>query len=179
MVKAYGPIDDVLNEYLLSDSKSKSEFLFDEPSSGQLQEAYIQKVQILDLDDQPIKEVKLGQHWKLKVFFKVNQSLQGFIAGVGFETNLGMPIRTVWSEVNKLNSGEYCATFEEREILFASGEYKVAIGLSNNERNIHYSDDVVILRVSEIGELTQDSAYIKTKGSGVILNKGNIKISGV
>jgi lipopolysaccharide transport system ATP-binding protein len=179
MIKAQGQIDEVLNEYLLSDSKSKSEFVFENSPSVLTQEAYVQKVQLLDLEDRPIKEVKLGQPWKMKVFFKVNQTMSDFVAGVGFETNLGMPIRTVWSDALAVNRGEYCATFEEREILYSSGEYKIIIGLSNNGRTIHYSDDVVVLRISEIGELTQDSSYLKTKGSGVILNKGNIRVSNV
>ncbi len=179
MIKAYGQIDDVLNEYLLNDTKSKSEFVFENSSSVLSQETYIQRVQLLDIDGNPIKEVRLGQSWKLKVFFKVNQMLQSFVAGVGFETNLGMPIRTVWTKAVAVNPGEYCATFEEREILYASGEYKVTIGLSNNERTIHYSDDIVVLRISEIGELTQDRSYLRTKGSGVILNKGNIVLSAI
>jgi len=177
MVKAYGAMDEVLNEYLLNDSKNRSEFLFENTPSVMNQEAFIQKVQLLDLNDLPIKEVKLGQSWKLNVFFKINQTMQSFVVGIGFETNLGMPIRTVWSEARVINPGEYCATFDEREIMYSSADYKVIIGLSNNERTIHYSDDVVRLRISEIGELTQDPSYLKTKGSGVILNKGNIVVS--
>ena len=87
--------------------------------------------------------------------------------------------RWIWTKAVAVNPGEYCATFEEREILYASGEYKVTIGLSNNERTIHYSDDIVVLRISEIGELTQDRSYLRTKGSGVILNKGNIVLSAI
>jgi lipopolysaccharide transport system ATP-binding protein len=177
MVKAYGQIEEVLNEYLLSDSKSKSEFVLENSPSVLSQEAYIQKVQLLDMDNRPIKEVKLGQPWKLKVYFHVNEAMNHFVAGVGFETNLGMPIRTVWSEAGAVTPGAYCATFEEHDLFYSSGEYKVTIGLSKNERTVHYSDDVVVLRISEIGELTQDRSYLKTKGSGVILNKGNITVS--
>ncbi len=176
MIKAQGSIDHVLNEYLMNDSKSKSEFVFEETTSLLSQEAYIQKVQFLDLNNTPIKEVKLGQSYRLKVFFKVNEPLQSFIAGIGFETNLGMPIRTVWSAASVIQPGEYCAIFEESELLFSSGEYKVTIGLSNNERPIHYSDDQVVLRISEIGELINDRSYVRTKGSGVILNQGNIRV---
>ena len=179
MVKAYGGINEVLNEYLLSDTKSRSEFVFETTPSVLMQEAFIQKVQLLDVNNHPIKEVKLGQPWKLKVFIKVNQFLQSFITGVGFETNLGMPIRTVWSDAVAVNPGEYCVTLEEREIFYSSGEYKVIIGLSNHERTIQYSDDIVVLRISEIGELVQDSSYVKTKGSGVILNKGNLVVSAI
>ncbi|HSZ71257.1 MAG TPA: ABC transporter ATP-binding protein [Cytophagaceae bacterium] len=175
-IKAQGSIDHVLNEYLLSDSKSKTEFIFEQTDSVRLQEAYLIKAQVLDLNDYPIKEVKLGQAWKLKVFLQVNQPMQNFIVGVGFETNLGMPIRTVWCPRTVVETGEYCVTFTESDILFSSGEYKVTIGITNNERTIQYSDEDVVLRISEIGELVNDGALIKTKGAGVILNKGNIAI---
>ena len=175
-IKAQGSIDHVLNEYLLSDSKSKTEFVFEQTPSIRSQEAYLIKAQILDLDDQPVKEVKLGQAWKLNVFLQVNQPMENFIIGIGFETNLGMPIRSIWSQRTAVREGEYCMTFKETEILFSSGEYKITVGVTNNERTIQYSDEDVVLRISEIGDLINDSTLIKTKGAGVILNKGNIDI---
>ena len=176
LVKTIGSIENVLNDYLTQHSTSKSEFFFDSTDVTSKQEAFVKRVEICDVDGRKVAEVKLGQPWKLKVFFKVNEPMDSFIIGVGFETQIGMPIRTVWSKSGCVDVGGYCATFDESQIILASGEYKITIGLSNNERTISYSDNDVVVRISEIGDLVLDCDYVKTKGSGVILNKSNVVV---
>ena len=102
--------------------------------------------------------------------------MDSFIVALGFQTNLGFPIRTLYSDAVVVTPGEYCATFREESIFLASGDYSLVIGLSNYERTIHYSDNFAVMRISDIKGAKGNDSFVRTKGAGIILNKSTIKI---
>lgn len=174
---AEGDVERVVAEYIANNKRSKaSVYSIARPEGLEMGNGFIHRVVIEDVNNKPLSEIPLGIPFQVKVDFDVIKPTEHFIAALGFQTMLGLSLRTIYSQPVSILPGSYTACFKLDDILFSSGDYRVVVGLSSYERAFHYSDNEVVISIEESGEALLDNTYVRTKGVGFILNKGNIEI---
>ena len=141
-VVQHGPIRDTIDYYQQNMATSTHEFDMPLPvlknSLG-----YAEKVFIEDEFGSPCSVLPTGKAFQIRVRFTVAERVPHFIVGIGFTTMDDLPIRTVWSKPSQLSAGTYEAVFREENVFFASGKYKINVGLSVREQAIYYNDSRV------------------------------------
>lgn len=168
-----GSIDKIVDRYLQTNEGARSVFLIPEPENKTVGYAY--KVCIEDMKGDPLMEVPVGSDWKARVYFKLNQSVEHFIIGLGMSSNMDQSLRTTWSDPADLSAGEYEAVFENTDVMFTTGNYKLVIGLSSHVRTFQYIDNLVSITISDAGDVAKNKSIVNTQ-SGLILNPMEIKI---
>jgi hypothetical protein len=105
--------------------------------------------------------------------------MEHFIIGIGVSTTSEVPVYTAWSKATTLEQGVYEAIFINDELFFATGNYRLAVGLSNNETNFHFVDEVLSFQILEIKEdsLKAESRILKTTGTGLVINPLTVNIN--
>lgn len=161
-----GPITSAIENYF-EQIEIKSTYTF-EPNHDI--EACVMEVQINNEQGQPTKNISFGEKWQVKVIVKVNSPLRNFIISLGILDVLNYPIRTVWMPEQKVEPGVYTAVFTEKELLFASGNYKLVVGLSAGSRNFQYKDENMFLYIDEHTKLDANLYLSKNQKTGFILN---------
>ena len=73
-------------------------------------------------------------------------------------------------------AGYYEAVFLQNDILYASGHYRLVVGISTYERAIQYIDKGLSVHISEVMENT-DERIIRNKNVGYILNPADVKLT--
>lgn len=167
-----GDVTPVISNYLLSlntNSKSKFEFTFDSSLN-----AYAYKMKLMDIHGAALNEISIGKPWKVEVYFKVNREQDNLIIGLGMLDSNEIPIRTSWTKADKYQSGDYIATFEENDIIFCTGRFKLLIGLSIGKTSIQYIDQNLWFNFSDMTELNLPN--IQQTTNGVILNQMKMNI---
>jgi lipopolysaccharide transport system ATP-binding protein len=130
---------------------------------------------ILDANKRIVNEIPTGENWAVSVRFKINKTQPAFVIGLGLQSMFGSAITTSWSEAQAIEPGIYEATFYNQDIFYTSGQYKIAIGLSNNHQSYFYNDTEVYLTISDVGSEYQNHRIIN-KASGLILNQNSVEI---
>ncbi len=172
-----GPIDNVISSYINNNSLSNGYF---EIKKNHIENANdlgsILSVSILNNNNNVIGEVATGGIWKIKIVFKIEKTNDNFVVGYGLQNAFGNPINTSWSIAQKIEKGTYEVIFTNDEIFYNTGQYKLAIGLSNNNNSYFYNDSEAFLVVSDAG-IAYETARILNKASGLILNQLPFKIN--
>lgn len=133
-------------------------------------EACLLELQISNESGEAVTNISFGENWKVKIKVQVNSYLRNFIVSVGILDALNYPIRTVWMPEREVHPGLYIVTFTEKDLLFASGTYKLVVGLSAGNRNFQYTDDNIFFYIDESS--ANDTSHLKSKDqrTGFILN---------
>jgi lipopolysaccharide transport system ATP-binding protein len=160
-------IDAVVNRYLQNNEENKAEFEIPKPTEVSFGYAY--KCIIEDLKSNAIHEIPLGASWRIRVKFKLEKDTEHFIMGCGLVSSMDTAIRTSWSKAQDLKAGEYEMLFEHSDVMLKTGNYKVVIGLSSNQRAFQYCDNIVHISISDAGETAHNNRILNTQ-SGLILN---------
>jgi hypothetical protein len=134
-------------------------------------EASVLRIELRDYEDNPISEIPLGSKWKILVRFQINRPINNFISAIGILTSGEFPIKTSWQLPFDADKGIYESIFEENEIVLATGQYKVCIGLSQGKRSIQYFDGIFNFDVIPVNNDIDISIVNYEGGSGVILNQ--------
>ncbi|MCE2772072.1 MAG: ABC transporter ATP-binding protein [Bacteroidetes bacterium] len=169
-----GGIDDVIGKYLDQNSSEQAVFEFDPPAGADLP-GKIDSVGIENVSGKPVAEIPVLTHWQVRVNFTIYKPLDHFILGLGISTLMEQPVRTVWDSAKPMKPGTYDAVVSFNDIMLAPGIYKLIIGLSEQQRNFHYEDNVVTFEVSDAAEAKPDDRIINYR-SGLILNQCPIQI---
>jgi lipopolysaccharide transport system ATP-binding protein len=171
LIAEQGLIQQVLNSYIDTSGDIQSIYEIQPPENKTESVAYIYRIEIKNADGKIVKEVPVGEQWKITICFHVNQKCSHFIMGMSLKSLSDFAINTSWSEAMELEKGEYQFTFINNEILLASGKYYFNIGMSNYERNLQHIENAGILTIAETGEIVvRENKIIRTAGTGVILN---------
>jgi lipopolysaccharide transport system ATP-binding protein len=170
-----GEMNGVINSYL--DAKDFSQSIFEIALSPEFQKmpGYIYKIQIENENNQLISEISIGKTWQIRIFFTLNEDVDQFVIGLGLVSSLGMPIRTSWSNSDFFKKGNYEVIFKNNDIFFATGIYKLTVGLSKKQQAFHYVEDAANITVSDVSSITENKRVLNTQ-SGLVLNPMEIEI---
>jgi lipopolysaccharide transport system ATP-binding protein len=171
----------VINNYLKNDYIQPAIVDIDPDSHApeQLEFGFAKFIRIEDFEGRVLPQVAIGQYWQVRVRFRINKPLQHFIVAIGLHSSSQIPIWTCWSTAMEIQEGEYEAIFKNDNILLASGNYPLTLGLSNYEKSFHTIENVISLEVADIknDSIKNDSQLIRTAGSGLILNQSKVIIN--
>jgi lipopolysaccharide transport system ATP-binding protein len=170
-VIASGKAEQVINSYVAGGFQSLSEFLILPPEGDVPGFAY--KVVIEDNSGKPSNEIPIGEPWQVRIHIKINQRIEHFIIGLGFLTDLNMPLSTSWSKPVTIEPGEYQAVFREETVLLTTGVYPLVVGLSTHGRTFQYAENSGYLRVAEV---SKGLDLVQVQGCGLILNQLQVEI---
>ncbi|MCW5901930.1 MAG: ATP-binding cassette domain-containing protein [Cyclobacteriaceae bacterium] len=168
-----GPILDIIERYLEIFTET-AEYHFERPETDT--GGWVKAVTIEDLNGELLPVIPVGQAWQVRITFRLNRDFESFIVALGINTKEDFPLRTIYSKAVWTKAGIYEAIFAQGDILYASGHYKLVIGISTYERAIHYIDKGLSLHISELmGEV--DERIIRNKNVGYILNPADVSIN--
>jgi ABC-type glutathione transport system ATPase component len=168
LVIANGVINSVLNTYMDEGEKGFSEYAFNGNNNSN-KIAFVKKIRIEDLNGKSTTEIPIGKSWIVKVFFKVTAPIKNLVVGLGMINNLETPVRTSWNLPQDFSPGDYIASFEENQIFFSSGRYRLLVGLSVKGLSIQYLDDNIYISISDVVENIGDSVI--RSDNGILLNQ--------
>jgi lipopolysaccharide transport system ATP-binding protein len=160
-------IDSVVNRYLQNNEDAKAEF--DLPKPAEISFGYAYKCVIEDMKGNAILEIPVGSSWRVRIKFKLEKDTEHFIMGFGLVSSMDIALRTSWSKAQDLKAGEYEMLFEHSDVMLTTGNYKVVIGLSSNQRAFQYCDNTVHISISDAGDTAHNDRIVNTQ-SGLILN---------
>jgi lipopolysaccharide transport system ATP-binding protein len=168
-----GSTDMIIGKYINSDSSLQSDFEIPPPQDKNAP-AFASKLTIENLDGTPINGFRVGAPWQIRVTFTVVRQTEHFIAGMGINSDRGVPLWTVWSEPQDLGPGDYSIVFSNSNVLLCAGTFSIIVGLSSHERTFHYTEDAGHLVLSNV---THEVGALKVNGNcGFIVNPMNIAV---
>jgi lipopolysaccharide transport system ATP-binding protein len=167
-----GEMRDVIDQYLTMgiSNDSQSTFNIDENRI-----AGVLKVLLANENGEPIYEVPIGKKWIIKVYYQINSPVKNFICAAGLLNPLDLPLNTSWQKPLSLEPGVYCAEFKETEIIYATGRYKVSIGLSIGIRNIQHIEDAISLNIIPLIDTVDETVMKHDANTCAILNQFEMK----
>ncbi len=168
-IKYSGETTKVIEEYFKSSFASRAVFDISLPENTQDMEGFAYRLQIEDLDGNPISTIPVGKKWQVRIYFRMNKRTSHFIIGIGISNTMDVNFRTTWSSPMEIEKGEYEVVFRDTNILMSAGEYKILIGLTSFQRSIQYAENIAVLRISEIDEIN-DERILRISGNGLVLN---------
>lgn len=172
-----GSIDSVISSYMNNNVLSNGYFEIEKNQIENLSAlGVVLSVSILNSNGEVMGEIPTGSVWKIKVKFRLNKDHDFFVIGYGLQSLFGNPVNTSWSAGQKLQKGVYEAVFTNNEIFYSTGQYKIAVGLSNNNHSYFYNDTESFLSISDAGVAFETDRIIN-KDSGLILNQIPVAIT--
>lgn len=160
-------IDKIVTKYIQLPGLSRSSF--EVPENLRTEQAYAHLITIMNVNNEPIQEVPVGDDWKVKINFRINKPQRHFILGLGIVSAFDQPIRTTWTAPEALGAGEYEVIFSNTDLMLTTGVYKLIIGLSEEERTFQYLDNLAEITISDAGDVAKNNRIVNTQ-SGLILN---------
>ena len=180
-IQTIGDVEHILDRYFHKEVASVLSMEIDPATYTQLQHinGFAQTVSFEDLAGKKLDVVPVGKYWQVKIKFTLVTAKEHFIIGIGIATSNEIPVYTAWSRAEKMEIGTYEVVFINDELFFATGHYRLAVGLSNNETNFHFIEEAISFQVLEIKEdsIKDDERILKTSGTGLIINPINVNIT--
>lgn len=171
-----GPIESVMSSYMSNNVLSNGYFEIEKNQIENLNNlGTVLSVSFLNNNNEIVGEIPTGAVWKIKIKFRLDKDNDFFVIGYGLQSLFGNPINTSWSTGQKMQKGVYEAVFTNKEIFYSTGQYKIAIGLSNNNHSYFYNDSESFLCISDAG-IAYETDRIINKDSGLILNQVPVEI---
>lgn len=168
LLEASGSILNVIESYAKSRQTKNKTYAF--PSKISVDQiAFFENLELVDEDENQVDEIPIGKKWKVKIRFVVQHAVQKLIVGFGMLNNQEVPIRTSWSEPCNVEKGIYEICFEENEIVFSPGEYRIVLGLSIGRISIQYLETDLFINIADSFE-NIDHRIMDTKSS-ILLNQ--------
>jgi lipopolysaccharide transport system ATP-binding protein len=167
-----GDTDSVLKTY--SETGMNAQFTYNLPRpKDENVPGYAHKLTIEDKNGNPTFSIPVGNPWQVRVNFTITRNIEHFVIGLGLFTSEDLPLRTSWSKACSVVPGEYEAVFNEDTVILGTGRYILVVGLSENNKAIHYVENAAIL---DIAEFSEEFDFVKVSSVGSILNPMNIEI---
>jgi lipopolysaccharide transport system ATP-binding protein len=179
-IQANGDVQQIIDLYFKKESNSSlaREIEMSNLTETNLSTGYPLHLKFEDLAGVPLDVLPVGKYWQLRIRFKLEKPLEHFIISIGISTSNDVAVYTAWSEPESISPGIYEAVFANNQLLFATGHYRLAVGLSNHERAIFYSDDIINFEILDIKEVNiiDDTRILRTAGCGVVINPIKVDI---
>jgi lipopolysaccharide transport system ATP-binding protein len=172
----YRDSSSIINSYIQNSLASNSVINVPIPKDTSTIQGYVYKVHIEDLYSNIMNEIRVGNPWQIRVFFKIEKKVNNFIIALGITSMMEVNIRTSWSSKSDIEKGYYEAVFREKDLLLSAGSYNITIGLSSNEQTFQYNENVAVLAISPVADLSLNKSIIRISDTGFILNPMDIEI---
>jgi len=167
-----GKVEYAIENYLSNQSKEiKSVFEINESFLDN--EGLIEKIEILDSQNNLKQRFSIGEKFKIRIYFSFLNGINNVIIGIGFLNELDIPFRTVWTKPQKFNKGKYIVEFEEKDLYFGKGIYSIILGLSTQNYVFYYKEKIAFI---EFGEECNIPDIVNIKAAGIIVNPIDYKI---
>lgn len=164
-----GPMNKIIDQYLVHGFSNTNERTF-EVNTNKV--ASVIKVKLTDIEGNPIYEAPIGKKWVVKVYFRISKPVENFVSAIGMVNSLEVSINTSWQEPMSLQPGVYCSEFKQNEIIYATGNYRIAVGLSfDGLKVIQYIEDAIDLNIVPIVEDIDETVVIYNTSAGAVLNQ--------
>lgn len=167
-----GSMKTVLDKYLNQSILKVNERLFEVDKN---QVAGVLRVELTDENNNQIYEVPVGKKWVIKVYFLINRPVTEFICAVGIVNPLDVPLNTSWQKPLALQPGTYCAEFKQEDIVYATGRYKIHIGLSIGMKNFQHIPDAIDLHIVPVIDNVDETVMKHDANTSAILNQLSMK----
>jgi lipopolysaccharide transport system ATP-binding protein len=168
-IVANGEVDVIVDKYLEISQKSQDTYKLFENDTSKV--ASVVKVELADEEGNPTSDFALGKPWVVKVYYQVNEPVENFICALGLTSSMDVALNSTWNKPQNLQKGIYCTTFKESVINYATGSYKIQIGLSIGNVNFQHFEDALIFNIVSVIETLDDNVIKYDAGSGIILNQ--------
>lgn len=175
-VKAIGPIDHVIDEYLAAHTSEGAVYDLPLPQHKEEVPGYAYKLTIEDREGNKAPEIPVGKPWKVTVAFRMTRKTEHFIIALGFNSSLDVPLRTSYSKAQEINAGYYKAVFYFDDIIWAVGKYNLILGMSSYERSFHYIENAGQVTIADVSDVSDNERIIRNSGTGLVLNPVTIDI---
>lgn len=175
-VNLSGTIDQVINKYLASGDASQSVYEIAPPTNIADMAGFAYRLQVEDSNGNLVNEIPVGKPWQIRVHFKLTKKVNHFIIALGISNSIDLNLRTTWSKQMDLPEGKYEAVFKEELLLFATGTYHLALGLSSYEKSLQYIENVASIYISDVADANLDKTIVRTSGTGLFLNPMGVEI---
>lgn len=175
-MRQYDTVDKVIENYSQLSTDTQSVYVIPAPADREKAFGYLVRLAIEDPGGQEVNEIRVGDGWQVRISFTINTPVKHFIIALGLSDARDFNVRTAWSSPVDITAGEYDAVFTEDQLLLATGQYNLAIGLSSSEQAIQYVENVAQINISSIAVDDLDKRIIRTSGTGVLLNTMGIHI---
>lgn len=180
-IQANGDVQQIIDLYFKKESNSSlaREIELSNLTETNLSTGYPLHLKFEDLAGIPLDVLPVGKYWQLRIRFKLEKPLEHFIISIGISTSNDVAVYTAWSEPESISPGIYEAVFSNNQLLFATGHYRLAVGLSNYERSFYFNEDILsfeILDIKEVG-FKSDARIVRTSGTGIVLNPISVTIN--
>ena len=176
-VNLCGNMEHVISKYLASGDASQAVYDIAPPTGVADIAGFAYRLQVEDANGNLVNEIPVGKPWQIRVHFKLTKKVNHFIVALGISNAIDINLRTTWSTEMDLEAGTYEAVFKEDQLLFATGTYHLAVGLSSFERSLHYIENVASITISDIADEDLDKTIVRTSGTGMFLNPMGVEIS--
>ncbi|SFB60074.1 ABC transporter ATP-binding protein [Algoriphagus aquimarinus] len=107
------------------------------------QQAWVKEVRIYNSSDELTSEIKCNSTWKVELIISIESEIDNFVSAIGIIGPNNESVITNWQDSLNVSKGEYLASFENNDLVFSEGEFKLSIGLSSNQSVIQYLDKVI------------------------------------
>ncbi len=168
-----GKTDDVIARYIEDGTNAQSVYAIPPPNAEDDAPGYAYKLVVEDGDGKPSKSIPVGSPWQIRICFEIVRPVDHFIIALGLTTSLNAPLRTSWAEPRNIAPGKYEAVFREATVLFGTGRYSIAVGLSSFERSFHYTQDAGVIQIEDYA---QGMELVRVSNHGYVLNPFQIDI---
>ena len=175
-INSIGETKKIINEYLQFTDIKKATFDISPPFDFENLLAYATKLQVEDHQNNPVQEIPIGKSWQIRVMFKVNKRASNFVIGLGIQNTMDVNIGTTWSPLANLKEGFYEAIFREKGLLMSPGTYNLTLGLSNDEKSLHYVENIASFTISDTTDPSLDKSILRVNNVGLLLNPMAVKI---
>lgn len=179
-IQSIGDVQHIMNQYFKKEAANSLFVEIDPFSYTELQHknGFAQSVSFEDLAGNKLSVVPVGRYWQVKIKYTLVAPMEQFIIGIGIVTSNEIPVYTAWSKATKAEPGVYEAVFINDELLFATGHYRMAVGLSNNETSFHFIEEALSFEVLDIKEeeIKNDERVLRTSGTGVVINPITVNV---
>jgi lipopolysaccharide transport system ATP-binding protein len=165
-----GPIDSIVKKYLDVYASSVSTYEIQPPENHKTMNGYACQLKIEDMHNHPVSELAIGEHWQVRVSFKLNKDIPHFVIALGISTIFDLSLRTTWSEPADYKKGSYEVVFINDDIILTEGQYKFVVGMSAEKVPFHYIEEAGFITISEVSNLVGESRVVNTK-SGILINQ--------
>ena len=176
-VKFIGDISKAIELYSSSNIENKdSQYTKKLPEKNL--DAEIKRVYFLNMKNEKINNIKIGQNWKCIVSIKVRKNISSFISSISISNSEDIHIRTVFDEPKKLTPGNYYIEFLNDDFVYSysCNSLFLTIGISNFEKPIEYLEKIVRLDLINVPDNKLHKSVIRSNNRAVLLNPMPINI---
>lgn len=125
-----------IDSYLNSNSQSVFVPEFNET-------AWVKEVKIYNSSDEITSKIKCDSKWRIELIISIESKIDNFVSAIGIIGPNNESVITNWQDEINVSNGEYLVCFENKDLVFSEGEFKLSIGLSANQNVIQYLDKVL------------------------------------